>query len=90
MTSSYYEKIDDGTVEAVVKAVIDEGFLLEVTKASKEKGIKIKTEKGVNFPDLDIDLNILTDKDLEDLNFIKSKVDEIYIQDTPDFKKEEF
>ena len=85
-------KIDDGTVEAVVKAVIDEGFLLEVTKASKEKGIKIKTEKGVNFPDLDIDLNILTDKDLEDLtfasqhadiiafSFVKSKDDMAYIE----------
>ena len=29
-------------------------------------------------------------KDLDDLNFIKSRVDEIYIQDTPDFKKEDF
>ena len=31
-----------------------------------------------------------SDKEMDDLNFIKSKVDEIYIQDTPDFKREEF
>lgn len=30
------------------------------------------------------------DKDLDDLNFIKEHVDEIFIQDTPDTKKESF
>ena len=30
------------------------------------------------------------DKDLDDLNYIKSKVKEIYIRDTPNSKKEKF
>jgi pyruvate kinase len=45
------------------------GILLEVTHA-KPKGVKLRPEKGLNFPDTLIPLNPLTDKDLEDLDFV--------------------
>lgn len=85
-------KIDDGQVEAKVTEVLDSGLILEVTKVTKDKGVKIKTEKGINFPDVDIDLNVLTEKDLEDLDFacqhadliafsfVKSKEDMAFIE----------
>ena len=67
----------------------------QVLRKLIEGGVEIK---NVNIGNLHFsegkkkisDKVYVDDKDLEDLNFIKSKVDEIYIQDTPDFKKEEF
>ena len=87
-------KIDDGQVEAIVTEVQDDGLICRVTKTSKAKGVRIKTEKGINFPDLDINLNVLTEKDMNDLDFaaehadilafsfIKSADDMRYIEDT--------
>lgn len=68
-------KIDDGQVEAVVTEVQDDGLICRVTKTSKPKGVKIKTEKGINFPDLDMNLNVLTEKDMKDLDFAVNNAD---------------
>lgn len=68
-------KIDDGQVEAKVTEILDSGLILKVTKITKENGVKIKTEKGINFPDVDIDLNVLTEKDLVDLDFASQHAD---------------
>lgn len=72
--------IDDGKIRT---RVIDKqyplsegqtGLLLQVTHA-QPKGVKLRPEKGLNFPQTLIPLNPLTDKDLEDLDFVASHAD---------------
>ena len=88
------------TIDVINKASDSQKILLvcktpQVLRKLIEGGVEIK---NVNIGNLHFsegkkkisDKVYVDDKDLEDLNFIKSKVDEIYIQDTPDFKKEEF
>lgn len=82
-------KIDDGQVEAKVTEIQDDGLICKVTKTSKAKGIKIKTEKGINFPELDINLNVLTEKDMTDLDFASEHADIIafsFIKSADDMK----
>jgi pyruvate kinase len=50
------------------------GLLLEVTNTSP-KGVKLKPEKGMNFPDTVLDLNPLTEQDLTDLDFVAVHAD---------------
>ena len=50
------------------------GLLLEVTNTSP-KGVKLKPEKGMNFPDTVLDLSPLTEKDLTDLDFVAVHAD---------------
>ncbi|CAN1212401.1 Pyruvate kinase [Tumidithrix helvetica PCC 7403] len=72
--------IDDGKIRT---RVIDPqyplsdgqmGILLQVTHASP-KGIKLKPEKGLNFPNTVLPLNPLTEKDLRDLDFVATHAD---------------
>lgn len=72
--------IDDGKIRT---RVIDpqfhspdgqSGLLLQVTHASP-KGIKLRPEKGLNFPNTVLPLSPLTDKDLSDLDFIATHAD---------------
>lgn len=56
---------DDDTVEAVK---------LRVTQVSP-KGKRLKEDKGINFPDIDLTLSPLTPKDLEDLDFLLEYAD---------------
>ncbi len=50
------------------------GILLEVTHASP-KGVKLKPEKGLNFPNTVLPLSPLTEKDLCDLDFVAIHAD---------------
>jgi pyruvate kinase len=50
------------------------GLLLEVTNTSP-KGVKLKPEKGMNFPDTVLALSPLTEKDLIDLDFVAVHAD---------------
>jgi pyruvate kinase len=74
--------IDDGKIRTRVVdnqyPLSDEqtGLLLQVTHA-KPKGVKLRREKGLNFPNTLIPLNPLTDKDLEDLDFVATHADMI-------------
>ena len=61
--------IDDGKVGAVVESVVDEGVMLRVDHVGPE-GARLGSEKGLNFPDFEFDLPPLSDKDLEDLDFV--------------------
>jgi pyruvate kinase len=72
--------IDDGKIQA---RVIDTqypisheqpGLLLEVVNTSP-KGVKLKPEKGMNFPDTVLDLSPLTEQDLTDLDFVAVHAD---------------
>lgn len=85
-------RIDDGIVEADVEEIYENGAFLGVENVNGES-IRIKSEKGLNFPDTDFNIDILSEKDLEDLkivskwadiicfSFIRSKEDIFIIQD---------
>ncbi len=72
--------IDDGKIQT---RVIDTqysipdgqvGILLEVIQASP-KGVKLRSEKGLNFPAIVLHLSPLTEKDLSDLDFVATHAD---------------
>ena len=66
--------IDDGKIGAKVKSLFPKGVLLEITQA-RNKGEKLRSDKGINFPDTVLDLNPLTDRDIKDLDFIATNAD---------------
>jgi pyruvate kinase len=66
--------IDDGKLGAVVEAITDEGVLLRVEKA-RSSGVSIAADKGINFPQTDLGLPALSQKDLEDLDFACAHAD---------------
>ncbi len=61
--------IDDGKLGAVVENITDQGALLRVTVA-KPGGVRIHSDKGINFPETDMSLPALSEKDLTDLDFV--------------------
>jgi pyruvate kinase len=50
------------------------GLRLQVTHA-RPKGVKLRPEKGLNFPHTELPLSPLTAKDLEDLGFVATHAD---------------
>ncbi|MBE0436428.1 MAG: pyruvate kinase [Methylomicrobium sp.] len=60
--------IDDGKVGAVVNKLTEAGVLLKITHA-RSNGVTIRSDKGINFPETELDLPALSDKDREDLDF---------------------
>jgi pyruvate kinase len=78
--------IDDGLIGTVVVGILPEGVLLRVTSADEE-GVRLKPEKGLNFPDTDLQLSPLTDDDREALSFVATHADSIgysFVQDADD------
>ncbi len=78
--------IDDGLIGTVVVGIEPEGVVLRVTSA-EEEGVRLKAEKGLNFPDTDLHLSPLTDDDREALGFIAAHADSIgysFVQDADD------
>ncbi|EGW20472.1 Pyruvate kinase [Methylobacter tundripaludum SV96] len=61
--------IDDGKLGAIVEVVTEQGALLRVTVA-KTSGVRIQSDKGINFPEAEFNLPPLTQKDLADLDFV--------------------
>lgn len=66
--------IDDGKLGAVVESVTEKGTLLRVNQV-RSSGVCIQSDKGINFPDTDLDLPPLSDKDLLDLDFACTHAD---------------
>ncbi|MDD5056422.1 MAG: pyruvate kinase [Sideroxydans sp.] len=66
--------IDDGHITTVLETLNEEGALLRVTRANAA-GSKLMAEKGLNFPDSDLALPALTEKDLLDLDFVAAYAD---------------
>ncbi|PAX51906.1 pyruvate kinase [Brunnivagina elsteri] len=80
--------IDDGRIGALVESLTDRGVLLRITHASL-KGSKLKSDKGLNFPDTDLQLSPLTDKDRQDLDFVATHADIVgysFVQSANDIK----
>ena len=68
-------RIDDGQIEGFVESLKPEGVIINVSKVVKQNGIKIRTEKGLNFPGLFFKISILTEKDKQNLDFICKHAD---------------
>ena len=65
---------DDGKIGGKIIDVRDGEVLLRIVHA-KEKGSKLRANKGINFPDSKINLKGLTEKDKEDLQFVCFQAD---------------
>ncbi|MBD2355907.1 hypothetical protein H6G41_14980 [Tolypothrix sp. FACHB-123] len=81
--------IDDGSLGAKVESIKPEGVMLRITYADL-KGNKIPHEKGLNFPDTDLLLNPLTEKDLQDLDFVAVHADIVgysFVQQAADIER---
>ena len=63
--------MDDGEVVGKVHEVYPEGVSVKVEQLQKTKGQKIKATKGINFTDREIDIDIITETDKENIDFIK-------------------
>ena len=66
VTSGKRILIDDGKIEMIVEKVSKENNLLECMVTV---GGVLSNNKGVNFPDVQLSVRALTDKDVEDLEF---------------------
>lgn len=66
--------IDDGKIGTVIKAKNPHAILLEVKQVGP-KGVRLKAEKGLNFPETDMNLPTLSKKDCHDLKFVVKHAD---------------
>ena len=58
--------LDDGKIGGIVRTKADDRLEVSVTHAPPGGG-KLRDEKGINFPDSDLNLGALTEKDFTDL-----------------------
>ncbi|MCV6628853.1 MAG: pyruvate kinase [Flavobacteriaceae bacterium] len=65
---------DDGKIEGQIQNLKSDSFAVKVLMA-KEQGSKLKAEKGINFPDTNLGISGLTQKDKEDLPFVAKHAD---------------
>jgi pyruvate kinase len=65
---------DDGKIGGVIRNVTDDWLEVEITQA-REGGEKLIGDKGINFPDSELDLPALTEKDLQDLAAVVKEAD---------------
>lgn len=78
--------IDEARVEARVIRVVDAGALAEVVR-TVPGGVRLKPEKGLNFPETDLGMPALTTKDREDLDVVVAEADLIgysFVQEESD------
>jgi pyruvate kinase len=69
--------IDDGKLSTRVTSVEPWGVLVKIEAGPDAKGYKLKPEKGINFPDADLQIPALTDADREILPFLATHADAI-------------
>ena len=65
---------DDGKLGAKVEKITNKGAFLRVIRA-RNNGVDIMSDKGINFPETDLALPSLSEKDLEDLDFACAHAD---------------
>ncbi|EAR02007.1 pyruvate kinase [Maribacter sp. HTCC2170] len=67
---------DDGKIEGIIEKVTAEDIVVKITHA-KDKGSKLKADKGINLPKSDLKISGLTNKDREDIKFIAKHADAV-------------
>lgn len=65
---------DDGKIDGRIESIFPDRFEVRIKRA-KEKGTKLKAEKGMNFPTTDLGISGLTTKDKVDLEFVAKHAD---------------
>ena len=65
---------DDGKIRGVVEKVESNRALVRITQA-RPGGGKLRTDKGINLPDSDLQIDAVTAKDVEDLSFVVRHAD---------------
>jgi len=81
--------IDDGALETEILQVGMGEALLRVTKARPE-GEKIRSEKGINFPDSNLALSALSEEDLKHLPLVARLADMVgfsFVQEPEDLNR---
>ena len=66
--------LDDGRIEGIVEEVSGDEILVRITSA-KPTGSRLRSNKGINFPGTDLDLEGITVRDREDLAFVVEHAD---------------
>ena len=66
--------IDDGKLRGHILRRTANGLIAQIEEG-RAKGIKLKAEKGLNFPGIDLGLDPLTQRDIADLDFITRNAD---------------
>jgi pyruvate kinase len=81
--------INDGKIGARVVSIENNRAVLEVTHA-REKGERLKPEKGINLPGAELDLPALTEQDIADLDVVAEHADIIgysFVQTPEDVRR---
>ena len=65
---------DDGKIGGVVEAIKGKRLHVRI-RHSPVKGGKLRGDKGINLPDSELNLPAMTDKDIQDLEFIAQHAD---------------
>ncbi|MCW5514716.1 pyruvate kinase [Muriicola sp. Z0-33] len=65
---------DDGKIEGVIRQQAPDELLIEIVNIRKV-GIKLRADKGINFPDSKLALKGITPKDKRDLAFVVQNAD---------------
>jgi pyruvate kinase len=68
--------IDDGKLAAKVERIEPWGIVTRVARTPR-KGVKLKPAKGLNFPDTELPIAALTERDRTDLDFVAAHADGI-------------
>ena len=61
--------IDDGKLGGTVESITEDGVLIKIQHAGP-KGVRVREDKGLNFPDSKLSLPALSPKDYEDLDTV--------------------
>lgn len=65
---------DDGKLGGVIRRVNAQAVTIEITE-TKPRGTRLRADRGINFPDSDLQLPALTARDREDLGFATARAD---------------
>ncbi len=80
---------DDGKIEGTIENVNDDQLVVNITYA-KDLGSKLKADKGINLPSSDLKISGLTEKDKQDLEFVKQYADAVnfsFVNDVDDVEQ---
>jgi pyruvate kinase len=81
--------LDDGKIGGTIEKVESNRIFIRITHARVE-GEKLRSDKGINLPDSALKLPALTEKDLQDLEFVASHADMVglsFAQNASDVEK---
>jgi pyruvate kinase len=81
--------VDEGRLDALVEQTSTEMVLLRVVN-TPPNGFKLRPEKGLNLPDTPLPIEALSDKDLQDLDFVARHADLVgysFVQRTGDVER---